>query len=173
MRIKRWVGPVLLGLLIALLAGGCGTQSYPISVEPATDGNVELARQALVSFFDRLSVGDYGGASEWYGGSYAVLAGYNPDVGLENHEELFRNACTLNGFQCLPVRSARQVGGSADAGEYKFSVEFSIANGELFVLGPCCGATEAEQPAQSEFVFRVVEVAEGEYHVLDLPVYVP
>jgi len=173
MCIKRWAGLVLLGLVMVLQLAACGAGGDPDVVEPEADGDVGLARQALVEFFDRLHAGDYAGASELYGGSYEVLTGYNPDLDPQDHEALFRNACKLSGLQCLRVRSARLQGGSADGGGYQFAVEFSRADGELFVLGPCCGATETEQPSRSEFVFTVVGVAEGKYQVLDLPVYMP
>jgi hypothetical protein len=52
-------------------------------------------------------------------------------------------------------------------------VEFAMPNGEPFVRGPCCGASETEMPPESEFLFAVVQSEDGEYRVQDLPVYVP
>jgi hypothetical protein len=79
----------------------------------------------------------------------------------------------MNGFQCLQVRSARLQERVPHTGEYRFVVEFLTADGEQLVLGPCCEATETEMPPQSEFVFTVVQIEEGEHQVEDLPVYAP
>ena len=35
--------------------------------------------------------------------------------------------------------------------EYQFVVRFDAGGGEIFVLGPCCGADETEMPPVSEF----------------------
>ncbi|MEX2029351.1 MAG: hypothetical protein WD906_00040 [Anaerolineales bacterium] len=51
-------------------------------------------------------------------------------------------------------------------------VEFVTDDGELFVLGPCCGATEAEMPPVWRFPYTV-RVVGGEYLVMEMPVYVP
>lgn len=141
--------------------------------ERRANDDVELARQTLIRFFEHLNSGDYLSASEMYGGPYEVLTGYNPDLDPQDRAALFRNACTINGFQCLQVRSARLQEPMVDTGQYRFVVEFSTAAGEQFVLGPCCGATETEVAPRSEFLFTVVQAGEGAYRVQDLPVYAP
>jgi hypothetical protein len=169
---KRWAGLVLLGLVMVLQLAACGAGGDPDVVEPEADGAVELARQALVEFFDRLHAGDYAGASELYGGSYEVLIGYNPDLDPQDHEALFRKACTINGAQCLKVRRAVPEGRVAGNG-FRFLVEFQHDNGAPFLLGPCCGANETDQPPQSRFLYTVERSNEGSYLVLNRPVYVP
>lgn len=101
------------------------------------------------------------------------MIGYNPDLDPQDRASLFKNACTINGFQCLQVRSARRQERVERSGEYRFVVEFSTPTGETFVLGPCCGATETEMPSRSEFPFTVVKIGEDEYRVEDLPIYTP
>jgi hypothetical protein len=149
-------------VLMSLVLGACA---------PMVDETGQ-ARQALVDYFSHLEEGNYAAAQELYGGSYEILIGLNPSLDPDEHTALWRNACTLNGFQCLDVRNAtfNELTGE---GEYIFTVEFNNPDGTLFVLGPCCGATEAEMPPVSQFEYRVIEDADGNYVVLDLPVYVP
>jgi hypothetical protein len=138
--------------------------------EPADD---ELALQSLVDFFVHLSAGQYEEASQLYGGPYEVLIEYNPTLDPQDHAALLRNACTINGFQCLRVHSARLQEDLASGAEFRFLVEFSTPNGELLVRGPCCGASETDMPPESAFLFTVSVSRDGEYRVQDLPVYIP
>lgn len=133
----------------------------------------ELAQGTLIDFFERLNDGDYLSASSLYGGSYELLAEYNPELDPEDSAALFRNACTINGFQCLQVQSVTLQQGGTQTGKYRFVVAFLAPDGEQFVLDPCCGATEAEMPPRSQFVFTVTQTGEGAYRVQDLPVYAP
>jgi hypothetical protein len=138
--------------------------------EPTDD---ELALQSLMDFFGHLSAGRYEEAGQLYGGSYEVLSEYNPTLDPHDHAAMWQAACTSNGFLCLRVRSAHlQEDGSAKA-EYRFLVEFSTPDDQLFVRGPCCGASETEMPPESEFLFAVVRTEDGAYRVQDLPVYIP
>jgi len=131
----------------------------------------EPARQVLEDFFAALNHADYAQADALYGGTYEVLTGWNPDIDPGDHSTLWERGCTQNGLQCLILRSATL----KEQGEEGliFTVEFNNPDGSLFVRGPCCGATETEMPPVSQFEFRVVKSAEGEYLVMDLPVYVP
>jgi hypothetical protein len=79
----------------------------------------------------------------------------------------------VNGFQCLLVRSAHLQERASSGAEFQFMVEFSTPEGELFVRGPCCGASETDMPSQSEFTFFVARSEDGVYRVQELPVYVP
>lgn len=152
---------VRLLIVMTLFLGSCHPQS----------GETDQARQTLVAFFDLLHQGQYAEADELYGGDYEVLVYFNPTLAPEDHAALWRNACTINGAQCLPVRAATS---KEQAGDVSiFNVEFSNPDGTLFVLGPCCGATETEMPPVSQFEYRVQKAADGKFVVLDLPVYVP
>ncbi|KAF0106629.1 MAG: hypothetical protein FD146_2428 [Anaerolineaceae bacterium] len=129
------------------------------------------ARQALVAFFDHLNCGEYAEADALYGGDYEALVSFNPALDPADHAALWQNGCRMNGLQCLTVRSATLKDHHSDT--YVFFVEFNDPNGSLFVRGPCCGATETEMPSESHFEYRVAETADGQFKVLDLPVYVP
>jgi hypothetical protein len=161
-------------MVFCLLAAACdpGT-STPAPPKVQTPTNQQLARQALAEFFEHLNAGRYQEASKFYGGSYEVLADQNPTLDPQDHAALLRSACTANGFQCLRVRSVRLQEPVASQAEFRFLVEFSTFDGELFVRGPCCGASETDMPSQSEFSFAVVLNESGGYRVQDLPVYVP
>ena len=148
-------------LVIATLLAACAPA-------PASE---ETAAQTLVTFFDRLNQGQYAEADSLYGGDYETLTNWNPDLDSSDHAALWERGCLQNGLQCLTVQSATFKGHHGDI--YIFFVEFSTADGSLFVRGPCCGATETEMPSESNFEFRVAEIAAGQFKVLDMPVYVP
>lgn len=159
---------LLLAVFLALVACQPGTSSAPAS---ESSNEAALAADALRSFFDLLEAGEYPEAAAHYGGSVEVLQGYNPEVDPSDTATLFRNACSVNGFSCLKVREVTLA--EQEAAEYVFDVTFSTREGELFVLGPCCGATESEQPPVSVFPIRVARGEDGRFRVLDLPPYRP
>jgi hypothetical protein len=136
-------------------------------VAPEQPGDAE---QIIRTYFDELSTGDYATAAEFYGGSYEVLQGYNPDVDPEDHAALLQRACEANGFQCLPVRSV-SITETTD-GDFIAVVEFNNPDGSLFSRGPCCGEDEPVEP-ETQFIYRVVQNPGGALQVMDLPVYVP
>ena len=130
-----------------------------------------LAQQTLTDFFSSLAKGDYEAAAALYGGRYEILFADNPALDPDDHVGLWKNACTVNGFQCLSIRTATY-NQLTQKGEYIFTVEFNNSDGSLFELGACCGETP-NTPPQFQFEYRVVESGEGTFLVLDLPVYVP
>lgn len=130
-----------------------------------------LAQQALMDFFSNLERGDYESAAALYGGSYEILVADNPALDPDDHVGLWKNACTVNGFQCFNVRTVT-FNELTKTGEYIFTVEFDNSDGSLFELGACCGETPTTPP-QFQFEYRVVESGEGVFLVIDLPVYVP
>ncbi len=135
------------------------------------NGDAEQARQALIAFFEKLSSGQYEGAVQLYGGGYETLVGYNPDTDPDDHATLWQNGCQVNGFQCLTVRTATFNERTAK-GEYILTVEFNLPDGSLFVLEACCGENPTTPP-QFQFEYRVVEGGDGQFRVLDMPVYMP
>jgi hypothetical protein len=152
----------------------CGPEaSTPGSSAMQVPADQELALQSLVDFFGHLSAGRYQKASQLYGGPYEQLIHHNPGLDPQDHAALLRNACTVNGFQCLRVRTVRLHQQAASGAEFHFRVEFSTPDGGLFVRGPCCGASETDMPPQSEFLYTVTMSKDGDYRVQDLPVYVP
>jgi hypothetical protein len=158
MKIGHMNIPVL--TLVVILLASCSIAS-----------DAEQAHEVLIRFFDSLQEEDFREAADLYGGSYELLNSYNPDLDPEDREGLLARACQQNGFQCLQVQVAT-FNELTENGEYVFTVQFLDPNGELFVLGPCCGE-EPETPPEFQFEYRVVKNGFGDYQVLDLPVYVP
>lgn len=135
-------------------------------------GGEEAARQALFTYFSAFSDGDFARAVELYGGSYEALQGNNPEIDPDDRQALMEAACRYNGFRCdLQVREVVR-GEQESEGTYRFTLQFNTPDGQLFELGPCCGADPAEAPSVSQFDYTV-EVQKGEVRVLDLPVYQP
>lgn len=137
---------------------------------PGTD-NLELARWTLLSFFALLNDGRFGEAAALFGGGYEDLPIVRDDLPptSENKAQVWESECQL--LQCLLVSSlVEETKVSLD--EYIFIVEFMNEDGTLFVLGPCCGATEAEMPPVWQFKYRV-KWNDGRFRVMDPPVYVP
>ena len=165
---RAWL--LLSGLLIVACAGlvAACTAATPT---PA-DEDTAAAQETLSSFLSLLAVGDYAQAAELYGGPLDSLQVWDPEIEASDVGALLGYGCESHLLQCLPVRSVALAGSEA-AGELAFDVEFSLADGTLFVRGPCCGATSTEMPDQSAFAFRVQPRAGGGFVVLDLPPYVP
>jgi hypothetical protein len=129
------------------------------------------ARQTLITFFDKLSEGDYDEAVQLFGGSYEVLESMNPEVDPQDRAMLWRNGCQINGLQCLDIRRADFVERN-DEGAYIFSVEFNIPDLNLFVREGCCDTGRAPPP-DFRFEYRVILGSDGVYRVLDMPIYIP
>lgn len=158
--------PGLAFFLIIFFLVGCS-----IPGRPGTGVELEGARQALINFFALLHDQQYDKAIDYYGGDYVELRGVNPDIVPYYRDVLLRQACTVNGFLCMDVKSIideEQI----DSETFRFTVEFQNNDGSLFILGPCCGATEEIMPSRSEFEYTV-KFIEGRFQVMELPVYVP
>jgi len=140
-----------------------------INTAAANDGS---AHDILVQFFDHLHAGRYEEAVNLYGGDYQLLVDQNPETDPSDHATLMKNACMYNGFQCLKVKLAG-IERKPSPDKFVFGVQFQNEDGSLFVLGPCCGASETEQPPVSFFEIRVLKNTEGEFRVLDMPPYMP
>lgn len=166
---RIWPALALPTLAILLLFGCQAGGGWDTEVDPEDKA---AAEEALISFFDTLAAGRYTEAQALYGGSYEVLAAWNPDVAPGDFATLWRDGCAINGLVCLEVRSAESDGLTVTE-DYLFNVEFSTREGELFVLGPCCGVTETEQPPVSVFPIRIAKGEDGAFRVIDLPPYRP
>jgi hypothetical protein len=130
------------------------------------------ALRALAAFFSHLHATEYEQAVALYGGSYDVMIDHNPEIDPDDRAALFRNACRINGAQCLETGRVI-LEGRLSPTEFQFAVEFKNEDGSPFELGPCCGATETDQPPQSVFVYTVVKSTADDYVVLEMPVYAP
>ena len=124
-----------------------------------------------MQFFQMLSEGEYAQAAGMYAGDTSSLQYINPSIDENDLERLWRNACTINGFHCLPIKTILKTE-KISLNEYNIQVEFQNPDGSLFVLGPCCGASEEEMPPVSQFDVYVIERS-GDYYVTSLPVLVP
>jgi hypothetical protein len=129
------------------------------------------AQEVLVSFLTFLHTKDYAKAVPLYGGDYEALQVFNPQIDLADKAALWTWACDNQFLQCLEMRPATFKNLSSDS--YIFQVEFSNPDGSLFILGPCCGATETEMPPVFQFEYTVGRNAEHRYVVMNQPPYVP
>lgn len=141
------------------------------AVYSGSSSGSSAAENVLREYFRTLSAGEYQAAADLYGGDYAVLQEYNPDVDPANRTGLFQRACQMNGFVCLPLQDILAVQ-SDQEGQFQIRVSFQKEDGTLFELEDCCGDSPADNP-QTEFTFRVAKSAQGHFLVMDLPVYVP
>jgi hypothetical protein len=144
------------------------------ATEPDTsfNGYQELAIDTMITFFEHLNAGRYAEAATLYGGTYEIMVDHNPSVNPGDHAKLMEHACTINGCECLLVKSVR-LDNQDTPGVFVFHVEFKNDDGSLFVLGPCCGADETTQPPQSVFAITVTQDDEGHLWVMDMPPYMP
>jgi len=141
------------------------------TTETPSEG-LEKARNVLTSFFVLLNHREYERAAVLYGGEYQGLRDSNPLLDPQDHAALLKNACEINGLQCLRVK--RIVDEKAvSLAEYHFTVEFMNQDGSLFVRGPCCGGNATDFPPESQFAYIVIRNCAGEFFVTELPVYVP
>lgn len=160
-----------LALALASVLMGCAPrQGESPSAEMVSDE--QMALDVLVTFLESLHDGKYDQAVPLYGGTYETMIAYNPDTAPGDYAALLRNACTVNGIQCLRVKSA-ELDRKVSEEEFIFRVEFLNADGMLFVLGPCCGADETDSPPHSVFYLTVVKVEPNKFAVMDMPPYVP
>jgi hypothetical protein len=156
-------------ILLTLLLVGCVSQPAGAPTATSLPSTAAEAQAVLIQFFDRLNAKQYVEADVLYGGDYEQLQIFSPDAA--DHAGLWAGACERAGLQCLSVRTATFKTLQGDT--YLFQVEFSNADGSLFVLGPCCGTDETEMPPVSLFEYRVTRNSAGRFRVMDLPPYTP
>jgi len=158
-------------IIFSLLAVSCGFAG-DIKDPIPTEGKKPEAISAFRDYFEYLENGSYDLAVTYFGGSYEVLQDYNPTLDPDNYQELLRNACEINGFQCLRVNEIVDIQ-EISPKEFVISANFITGDGQILVRGPCCGASEEDMSPESIFTFKVIKNDSGEYKVLDLPVYLP
>ncbi|MFH0891621.1 MAG: hypothetical protein V1867_02470 [Candidatus Falkowbacteria bacterium] len=166
----------LLIAAIALSLTGCGTiitgedgdRSQSLNDDP-----LARSRAVLISFFNDLSGGRFEEAvvkfapEAFDAEAWEWIEGFGENS-QESRAQALANYCAAVGT-CLPVN----VIASEEREEgYAFKVNFLNPDGSVFVLGPCCGATEAEMPPVREFEYQVRKLG-GEYKVVTPPQYVP
>ena len=119
---------LLTPLLIIMIS--CSSQQSQSQTTNARSDE-QLARTTLVTYLDSLKSGRYAEAAQHYSGPYEVMIEHNPGVHPDDHAALFRNACTLNGMQCLQIRSINLAEKESDSA-YVFKVEFLKEDGTEF-----------------------------------------
>ena len=137
---------------------------------PANPQELASAQGILEDFFDSLSIGDFEHAAnlislqEW-----EAIEQFTPSEESHDTANLLRHYCE-NTQTCLTVQvlDVREI----DSGKYIFIVQFITDSGDVYVFGPCCGATEEEMPSKREFEY-VVEKVSGVFKVTTLPLYRP
>ncbi len=129
------------------------------------------ARESLETYFLLLHSKKYSEATAYHGSGYDTLVSWNPDLSESEPAVLLRKGCEQNGWQCLTIKSILQEE-QVDADTFTFVVQFANNDGSLFTRGPCCGATEAEMPTQTDFTYVVRKTDRG-FVVETAPVYVP
>ncbi len=162
---------LLLFFTLTFVLAACGPIAE-IPLPTATLDNSQLARQALIGFFEALNRGDYAAAERLFGDDYEILTSMNPDISASEHVALWKQGCQFNGFQCLKIKeivSAEQV----NENTFRFVVHFQNADGTLFIQGPCCGEDPTSVPPVSEFKYEVRRNDKGMFQVMDMPPYVP
>lgn len=163
-----------IGLVLILLGSLILPACTPLTSLQSKSSQSEqaAAEDALRAYFAALSAGDMAGAASLFSGEWEILQDNNPNVDPADREKLFSQGCEINGFVCnLTLASISAVKKDAD-GSFVFTVKFTNPDGTEFVLGPCCGATETDQPSIHEFNYHVKKI-DGRYQILDLPVYIP
>ena len=154
----------------SLLLAACAPRLAPASTREANDA--QIATDRLLRFLSDLHEGRYERAAALYGGTYDTMIDHNPSLNPADHASLMRNACGINGAQCLEVENA-QLASQPAPGQFTFSVQFQQQDGSLYVRGPCCGASETDDPPQSVFLLTVSKTPDGSFLVLDMPPYSP
>lgn len=142
-------------------------------VEPTIGSNnsISLAKQTLEQYFFLLSTKQYEQAEQFHGAGYGEVMNWNPSVSPDDHVTLLRNACEMNGWQCLPIRtfvSEKEI----VQDEYLFTVQFRALDGKIYEQGLCCGAEDPNFVPKKEFEYTV-KMVDGRFKVITPPLYHP
>src|SRR5262245_25652127 len=96
--------------MLLLITGLISCVPEPVAILQSTatslPSTMSEAKGVLIKFFELLNTKQYAEAEDFYGGSYEGLWNNNPDVERSDHGKLLANACEINGYQCLVVRTA-------------------------------------------------------------------
>lgn len=153
--------------------GVAAPKEEPLEAEPGQTVALELQAEAILTeFYNSLNQGLYERAVALYGGSYEELEYFNPTIDPEDKTALLRAACEFNGFMCLPILDSSLVE-THNEQVFLYEVTFANPDGSLFVLGPCCGASEETMAPVSEFNIQVSCENKGSCQVLDLLPWAP
>ena len=154
-------------LYIAVVVAVFALPAYASGV----DVGAAEAENAIMSFFSAVSSGDYAAADDYYGGTYAALQEWNPDLDPIDFPGLWRQGCGCNGLRCLAVRRIVECT-KLKPRKYRLVVEFQTSDGELFVRRTAEADDSAAASSESTFAYIVEDKGDG-YQVEGLPPYIP
>jgi hypothetical protein len=179
MQTKR-IGLICTAILLLIACSQTSSLSTPVdtNISPvqagvSTPSDVDLARSALITFFDSLYTRNYQTATKYYGGSYYALQSLFPTVDPQDHATLFETACEGPdyAFYCWKLKDI--VGQEQTSpGRYLFTVRFEDESGTLLTGGdnktpvPCL---PFEECPRSQYAYTVLKVEDG-FLVQELPV---
>jgi hypothetical protein len=157
---KKTIGMIIIFFIIFT---GCAKQEL---VDEAI-----IAQHTLINFFNNLNEWKFTEALKYFTINKETrenLDIYNPD-GEIKHINIIENYCQAT-LTCLPVIIVWTT--KIDDNEYRYQVQFQKQDGSIFILGPCCGATEEEMPTKDTFEYTVKKI-NGTFKVITPPLYIP
>ena len=179
MQSKR-IGLICIAILLltacsktSVLSAPGDKESPPVQTSVSPSSDLNLARSALVTFFDSLYTGNYQTVTKYYGGSYYDLQSLYPAVDPQDHAALFKTACEGSGyaFYCWKLKDIVQQE-QISPGRYLFTVRFEDDRGTPLTGGdnktpvPCL---PPEECPRSQYTYTILKV-EDEFLVQELPV---
>lgn len=172
-----WAVGLLVLILFVLFFGDQLLERLQFSNQVANQDSRVQAEEVLTTFFRFLNEGNYNEAVKYFevGGpdldnGWEDFSIFSPPEDRGDKAKMLANYCRAV-TTCdlrLVIKDLEEI----VSGEFEFTVNFLDSEGEVFVLGPCCGATEEEMPPTKTFKFLVKEV-DGEFKVKTPPVYIP
>ena len=172
MRNANNIKKIVLLIGVFLFLSSCGTSALNLNENKENIPNeAEIAENTLTAFFENLSKNEFSKAINFFSpndSDWENLKVYN-EPNETDKVKMIENYCKAT-TTCLEAEILETAKISED--EYRMIVRFLNKDGGIYVLGPCCGATEEEMPPQNEFDFTVKKI-NGSFKVITPPVYVP
>ncbi len=147
------------------------------SEEGPKDQEKEQAQETLLNFFNYVASDDFKNAvkifypldeNDKY--NWDMITQYrDPEKQNSSKEEELAYYCSAVGT-CL---RAELLGfGKRAENDYIFTIQFREKDGSKYIFGPCCGATEEDEPSRTQFEYEVKKI-DGDYKVVTPPLYRP
>ena len=130
------------------------------------------AQETLLTFFAYLKQAEFEKALEYFDlddSAWQDLANFSPDEVRGNRVKILENYCLAMGT-CLRAEVLDIKNETVN--EFQLLVQFINNDGNVYVYGPCCGATEAEMPSTKQFDFTVKKFGDT-FKVTTPPLYRP
>jgi len=144
------------------------------NIEPVSKDESEMAKTALVTFFDYLSKNEFEKALSLFSlddptNSWEGLESFSLPEERNNKAKVLENYCKATGT-CLKAKVLEVKKATDD--EYNLVVQFLNKDSSIYVFGPCCGATEETMPSKDKFDYKVKKI-NNTFKVLTAPLYRP